>query len=313
MANVRPLSNELQNKSIKVLNENPKKIKEDIESIRKWLKKQPHLVFNLDDQIILTFLRGCKFNYEITKQKLDAFYSIKTLISEYFSNRDPFSSDIQCVLKNARFWLPLPKSSDPLAPRLFYHYGKPFEASENVDFVAFVKTTLIILEILLHEDDSFIINGYSVIQYANGFSPSHLPQITIKMIKDTYTCILKRYPLRLQQILFMDAPSSVRFLYNLSKPFFSQKFQSRVHFYDYDDYKKLHSIYPKHELPIELGGESYSVQTILAEWISKIEGRRKWLVEDEKIRSDEAKRIANINGYLDCFGVDGSFKKIEID
>lgn len=40
---VRPLSKELQAKAIAELNENPERIPEDIEYIKEWLRKQPHL------------------------------------------------------------------------------------------------------------------------------------------------------------------------------------------------------------------------------------------------------------------------------
>lgn len=43
-----------------------------------------------DDQFILTFLRGCKFSLERTKEKLDMHYTLKTMIPELYKNRDPF-------------------------------------------------------------------------------------------------------------------------------------------------------------------------------------------------------------------------------
>lgn len=40
---IRSLSKELQAKAIAELNENPSRIREDIEYIKQWLKKQAHL------------------------------------------------------------------------------------------------------------------------------------------------------------------------------------------------------------------------------------------------------------------------------
>lgn len=40
---VRPLSAELAEKAKLELNENPKKIADDLEALRSWLSKQPHI------------------------------------------------------------------------------------------------------------------------------------------------------------------------------------------------------------------------------------------------------------------------------
>jgi hypothetical protein len=38
--------------------------------------------------MIITFLRGCKFSLERTKEKLDMYYTLRTALPEFFSNRD---------------------------------------------------------------------------------------------------------------------------------------------------------------------------------------------------------------------------------
>ncbi|KAF5308785.1 hypothetical protein FQR65_LT06018 [Abscondita terminalis] len=306
---VRKLSEELQKKANDELNEVSENVVEDVKYIREWLKKQQHILIHPDDQFIVTFLRGCKFNFEKTKEKIDAFYSTKTLIPEYFRNRNPFVQEIQSVLKSGVYWIPLPKFSDPLAPRLFYQCGK----SQQYDMVSTMRVILMVMDILLHEDDSFIVNGYSVIQYLDGFSSKDLSQISLRMLKNSYNSIVNRYPVRLKKFHFMNLPPSACAIYNILKPFVSQKIQSRVSFHNTNNFTELHEIYPKKELPIELGGDAYSVSEILDEWKTKIENNAKWLIENENLRSDETKRIGKINYDVERFGVDGSFKKLQID
>lgn len=116
---LRPLSKQLQEKAEKELNENPKRVESDINAIRDWLEKQPHLIakkgdyddvivmklcwidffFFLDDQLILSFLRGSKFSLERTKERLDMFYTMRTLLPEFFKNRDPLQPQLQHILK----------------------------------------------------------------------------------------------------------------------------------------------------------------------------------------------------------------------
>ncbi|KAK4879829.1 hypothetical protein RN001_007975 [Aquatica leii] len=299
--NVRALSKPLQLKSEQELNELSNRVKSDIEYIRRWLKQQLHLNANLDDQFILTFLRGCKFNYKITKEKIECFYSTITLMPELFRNRDPLAHDIQHVLNTRHFWLPLPKSSDPLAPRILYYSGEPFDASKKIDLFPIIKTILIVMDILLHEDDSFIVNGYCVIHYLNGFTSNHLSQLPITLLKNLYTCFIKRYPLRLKQFHFMNVRSSIYVMYNLLKPFVSEKIRSRVCFHQ--TLERIHDFFSKAELPIELGGESYCIESVLDEWKDKIAKHRNWLIEHERFGTDESKRIEKVNYNPEMFGV----------
>lgn len=50
--------------------------------------KLSYFIINLaiipDDQWILTFLRGCKFSLERTKEKIDLFYTLKTSVPEFW-------------------------------------------------------------------------------------------------------------------------------------------------------------------------------------------------------------------------------------
>lgn len=51
-----------------------------------------------DNQFLINFLRSSKFSLQRTKEKLDYYCTIKTLLPEYFDNRDPFNEEIQAIL-----------------------------------------------------------------------------------------------------------------------------------------------------------------------------------------------------------------------
>lgn len=53
----------------------------------------------LEDQWILAFLRGCKFSLERTKEKIDMYYTARTVAPEFFGERNPFDPAIQEFLK----------------------------------------------------------------------------------------------------------------------------------------------------------------------------------------------------------------------
>lgn len=89
MLNIRPLSVELAKIAKNELNEVPERIPEDVKALRIWLETQPHLTSNLSDQFLVTFLRGCKYSLERTKEKIDTFFTMKNAMPEILSDRDP--------------------------------------------------------------------------------------------------------------------------------------------------------------------------------------------------------------------------------
>lgn len=100
MSATRPLIPELAEKAKNELNEVVDTIERDLELIKDWLKKSPHIKGRSDDQFLLCFLRGCKFSIEKVKLKLDLFYTIRSQLPEIMRNRDPLEKS---VLRTIRF------------------------------------------------------------------------------------------------------------------------------------------------------------------------------------------------------------------
>lgn len=84
MANIRPLNDDLQ-KAAAELGEVPARLEADLAALKEWIKQQPHLRANTDDQFLVAFLRGCKYSLERAKAKIDKFYTLKTKFPELFS------------------------------------------------------------------------------------------------------------------------------------------------------------------------------------------------------------------------------------
>ena len=71
---------------------------------------------------------------------------------------------------------------------------------------------------------------------------------------------------------------------------------------------------PKDIMPKEYGGECESINVIVQSWEQKIKDNYERLVEDVKIyKVDERKRIGRTKNPESLFGIDGTFRKLEID
>jgi len=98
---IRELSPALLEVAKKELFEEPKRRAADVQAIRDWLKKQSHIVAQPDDQTIVSFLRGCKFSLERTKEKLDMYYTMRTAAPEFFGERNLKAKIVRDLLENA--------------------------------------------------------------------------------------------------------------------------------------------------------------------------------------------------------------------
>lgn len=87
MSQIRPLSEKLAQLAQTELDEVPERIDQDITAIKEWIAKQPHLKARDNDQLIVAFLRGCKYSLEKVKQKIDNFYAMREAVPELYKNR----------------------------------------------------------------------------------------------------------------------------------------------------------------------------------------------------------------------------------
>lgn len=94
MTKIRALSDDLAKLAANELNEAPERTQADIDALREWIDKSPHLKSRRDDQFLIAFLRGCKFSLEKAKQKLDLFYTVRTHAPELIRNRDPLDDHV---------------------------------------------------------------------------------------------------------------------------------------------------------------------------------------------------------------------------
>lgn len=66
---------------------NPELSRVDLESLREWCNKQPHLPEITDSELAL-FLHSNYYRIEPTKKTIDAFYTMRTHTPDFFTCRD---------------------------------------------------------------------------------------------------------------------------------------------------------------------------------------------------------------------------------
>lgn len=87
-------------------------------------------------------------------------------------------------------------------------------------------------------------------------------------------------------------------------------FQIHIH----PDIKSLSKFVPTEALPNEMGGKSGHIKDLHAKEMKMLEDNAAFFAIDEKEkRVDESKRTGKAKSAEDLFGVQGVFKKLEID
>lgn len=85
---VRQLSPELEEIAKNELNETPDGIESGIRELNKFLDERPYITARRDNQFLVMFLRGCLYDVDKAKEKIELYYKTRTQIPDFFSERD---------------------------------------------------------------------------------------------------------------------------------------------------------------------------------------------------------------------------------
>lgn len=306
---IRTLSADLDAIARQELKEDPNRIQDDLKLIRDWLTTQPHLTARTDSQWLVTMLRGCKFSVERAKTKMDMFYTLRTVLPEFFTRRDPMLPELQRILKLG-LQLPLPQPDDHGRRVILMRIG--VHNPDEVKTVDIFKVNMMIMDILLEEDDRSVVCGIVLIIDHLNTTIKHMVQYSPSFAKKTITLLQEGYLYRPQGIHHFHMNSTVAAVFNMFKSFMKEKMRKRLHVHANVD--SLYEYVPKRILPQEYGGEAGPIDKITEEWKRKVEARRDWLVESEKYISDEKKRPGGRpKTEEDLFGLEGSFRQLNVD
>ncbi|XP_034828357.1 alpha-tocopherol transfer protein-like [Maniola hyperantus] len=308
---IRPLLPILKEKARKEINEEPNRIGLDICAIREWLGKQPHLKsVNPSDQWIVSFLRGNKYSLEKTKSKLEMYYTLRSLLPEIFCNRNPFDPIAQDILKLGIF-LPLTTLEREDSRRITLNRLNIVESSNN-RLIDVFKVTFMIIEILILEDDNFVIAGKDLVVDLNGVGIRTFSQFTPAVAKQTAAISEKALPVRLNSSHLLNTSTAFESVYSMFRMILSEKWKKRFNVYS-RNLEAMYDVIPRTILPKEYGGMSGTIQELTDYWKIKVESYSDYFLREEVVRSDEALRPGQAKTGSDLFGVEGSFRKLDVD
>ncbi|XP_016987465.1 retinol-binding protein pinta isoform X2 [Drosophila rhopaloa] len=313
MSLVRPLKPALMAIAIRELNEVPHRVQQDIEALKEWVLKQPHLRACTEDQFLLAFLRGTKFSLERAKEKFDRFYTLQRSIPEVFNERR-LATDPQ-VLDIIRMGvlLQIPMDVDDPGPCVTIIRAGSYDTTKY-KFQDIVRVGSMFGEIMMFEDENATISGYVEIMDMTGVTGAHLFALQPQLLSKFSNYADEAMPTRQKGIHFINVPAAFETGFNSLRSFFPAKIKSRISVTS--DPAAIFEIVRREYLPKEYGGIGGSMQDISRTMEAKLFSYSSYFQESLNFGADEKLREFRDHvpkNHRSSFGAVGSFRKLEFD
>ncbi|XP_053972501.1 alpha-tocopherol transfer protein-like [Hylaeus volcanicus] len=289
------------------LNENVATRDKDLEIIKEWLAKQPHLPNSFDDQRLMTFLRGCKFSLEKCKRKLDMYFTMRAAVPEFFTGRDANRPEIREILNLVQI-PPLPGLTKEGRRVIVMRGIEKDVPTPNVSEA--LKLVMMIGDIRLNEEQVGVAGDVYILD-ASCATPAHFAKFTTGIVKKFLVCVQEAYPVKLKEVHVVNVSPLVDTIVKFVKPFLKEKIRNRI--FMHSDIKTLYKYIPREILPEEYGGDAGPIQAIHDVWVKKLEEYGPWFKEQESVKANEDLRPGKPKTHDDLFGIDGSFRQLTID
>ncbi|KAK5638770.1 hypothetical protein RI129_013065 [Pyrocoelia pectoralis] len=274
----------------------------DIEKIKDWLRKQPHIPEIPDDELIERFMVTSKFHIEAVKLKLDAYFSARTLIPELYG-QDPTGERAQSVT-DALYLVPLPRTAELKRILCFKLRDWSVEKFDIIDILGYLMN---IIEVRVREDccisDIYIYD-------LQGISMGHVVKITPQLLKKMNYLMENLYKVSVDGIHIINAPTFIESVLSMFSKYFKEKIISRVK--THKTLESLHLAVPKCYLPTEFGGTQQSLAEYQEIWKMKLIQVKPLLDHLKTLKVNELLRPVKLpeNDFL---GVNGNFRQLDVD
>lgn len=168
-----------------------------------------------------------------------------------------------------------------------------------------------IQDILMREDDNYMVAGQVPILDCAGVTMAHFKQFNPTFIKKITLLTQDASPTRQKGFHFINTPRGFDTVFNVFKSFINDKNKTKLTVHG-NNLNSLYEAIPKRLMPIEYGGDAGSIESIINTWEKRIISYRDYYKADEYYGVDESRRLGRKSADK-LFGTSGSLRKLTFD
>ncbi|KAK3909362.1 Alpha-tocopherol transfer protein-like, partial [Frankliniella fusca] len=310
-----------------------KQIESEVNAIRQWLAKQPHLPGDtISDSLLRRFLHSCDHSVERAKNVLELNCTLRAAAPEFFSQRDPLQANVQAAFDVVDV-IPLPKRTPEDYQVFLYRLCDP--DPDKLVYNDYVKMLLLVADVRLVSETNIPAGDVPVFDLKD-VSLRHLARVVLPSLRKYMQYFQEAHPVKLKHIHIINMPPIMDKIMTLIKPLTRREVSSMIHYHPPGD-PAFHDFVPKELMPKEYGGDQPSCAELKGQgttyrdersiefmsaqdtqryisvaevWRKKVAAHRDFFLDERMWKADESKRVG---GPKSSFGVEGSFRSLAID
>lgn len=283
------------------------KLRHNERLMHEWIRCQNHFPKNVDKGLIRAFLRGSKHNLDRAKRKFEHHLSARHLYPEVYSRRSPLNHDVIRAMDVASI-APLPKLTNN-GYRIICFRLNNYDPLE-FDPPSIIKLFFMIYELVISSDFPFCgdiaifdFSHFGTIHAAKWFGPS---------LRTLEKLLREAYAIRLKQIHVINAPPMLVKMMNMIKPMMHPKVRESMYFHS--NSQTLLNLFGPDLLPADYNGNLKLIRSLATDWYDVLTDNADWFESQEHVKiTGVPKKVRGLFYFKEEIGLEGSFRKLEID
>ncbi|KAK9674755.1 CRAL/TRIO domain, partial [Popillia japonica] len=257
------------------------------------------------DNCLKQFLLWSKLDFDKAKKKFQRFCYNTTTHGEYFNDRNLATDyDLKCMEYSYIF--PLPKST-PQGYKITITIHTITDP-DRLSITELIRYFALMFDYIIHKDS--ISTGSVLIFDLQYFKPHHYGKLFNLQFLKFLRFSEQNLPFMVKQVLVLNCHPLLEKGVNLCKSVVSEKISNRM--VVSSNLQDLHKHIPLECMPMEYGGTSKRLDEFREDWRRLLMEEEKFLVELPKIKptGPVPQEVKDVSSE---FGLDGSFRKLNID